>query len=148
MITGFITREAAEELFKHEAFLFSTTSEGVAQYRMIELFGEPAVRLMQDNMKYQGYLVAGEDFNAIGAASEERPMLYYFHKRGFMKFVSEHNYLTAMQEHRTSDGGKRADEMWAERDRELAEREAEEERKRQERKAKREAKARERKGVE
>lgn len=143
MITGFITREAAEELFKQEAFLFSATSEGVAEYRAVELFGESALKLIK-----RGHLVGGVDYNLVGDVSNDRPMMKFFYKKGFMEIVAEHNYSLAMQEYRASQSGCLLDALEMERLAELEAKEAEEERKRQERKAKREAKAKERKGVE
>lgn len=122
MITEPLNREAAEELFKQEAIVMSGTgAEGIAQYRIVELFGEPAALFMSRCMSYEGYLVGGRDYNATGAASTDRPMLYYFYKAGFMKIVAEHNYLLSLQAHRASEGGSRIDALWKEREAELEE---------------------------
>lgn len=149
MITTPLSREAAEQLFTEEAIVMSGTgAEGIAQYRIVELFGEPAAAFMERNIKAEGYLIGGKDYNATGAASIDRPMIYYLYKAGFYKVVAEHNYLLSLQAHKASEGGSIVDALWRKREQDLAEREAEEEAKRAERAAKRKAarEAKEREG--
>ena len=140
MITEPLNREAAEQLFTQEAIIMSGTgAEGIAQYRIVELFGEPAAAFMERNIRHEGYLVGGRDYNSSGAASLDRPMITYLYKAGFMKIVAEHNYLLTLQAHRASEGGAIVDKLWREREERLAALDAEEARKKQEKKAKREA---------
>ena len=149
MITTPLSKEAAEQLFTEEAIVMSGTgAEGIAQYRIVELFGEPAAAFMERNIKAEGYLIGGKDYNATGAASIDRPMIYYLYKAGFYKVVAEHNYLLTLQAHKASEGGSIVDALWRKREQDLAEKEAVEEAKRAERAAKRKAarEAKEREG--
>ena len=138
MIEGMLNKAAAEELFEKEAILFGL-SDAVPFYRAIELFGEEAARFFDENIKFDGYLHGGEDWNAMGACSDERPLTHYLYKTGFLKLVTEHNYLCVIKAHNESEGGHILDRYWEERIRKLDEADAEEERKRAERKAKRAA---------
>lgn len=111
MIKEPLSKEQTEELFRAEALLFGA-SEGVPQYRIVELFGEPAAIFIDRNMKHEGYLVGGRDFNSWGECSKDRPMINYFYKAGFYKIVSEHNYLLTLQAHKSSEGGAIVDRLW------------------------------------
>ena len=66
-------------------------------------------------------------------------MTNYLYKDGFLKLVTEHNYLCVIKAHKESEGGHIFDRYWEERSRRIEEREAEENRKREEHKAKRAA---------
>ncbi len=138
MIDEVLNKAAAVELFEKEAVLFGT-SDVVPFYRAIELFGEEAAMFFDRTIKFEGYLEGGKDWNAWGACTDERPMTNYLYKAGFLKLVTEHNYLRVIKAHKESEGGHIFDRYWEERNRRLEEREAEEERKRAERKAKRAA---------
>ena len=138
MIEGMLNKAAAIELFEKEAVLFGL-SDAVPFYRAIELFGEEAARFFDANIRFEGYLEGGMDWNSWGACTDERPMRDYLYKAGFLKLVTEHNYLCAIKAHNESEGGHIFDRYWKERLRKLEELEAEEERKRAERKAKRAA---------
>lgn len=138
MISEVLNKTAAVELFEKEAILFGT-SDVVPFYRAIELFGEEAAAFFDRTIKFDGYLKDGEDWNAWGACSDERPITNYLYRAGFLKLVTEHNYLRVIKAHKESEGGRIFDRYWEERERRLEEREAEEERKRAERKAKRAA---------
>ena len=149
MITTPLSKEAAEQLFTEEAIVMSGTgAEGIAQYRIVELFGEPAAAFMERNIKAEGYLIGGKDYNATGAASIDRPLIYYLYKAGFYKVVAEHNYLLSLQAHKASEGGSIVDALWRERELELERLEQEQEAKKAERAAKRKAarEAKEREG--
>lgn len=138
MIQETLNKAAAIELFEKEAVLFGT-SDAVPFYRAIELFGESAATFFDRTIKFEGYLDGGADWNAWGACTDDRPMTNYLYKAGFLKLVTEHNYLCVIKAHAESEGGRIFDKCWEERSRRLEEREAEEERKRAERKAKRAA---------
>lgn len=138
MIDEVLNKTAAVELFEKEAILFGT-SDAVPFYRAIELFGEEAAAFFSENIKWEGYLKGGEDWNAWGACTDKRPMTNYLYKAGFLKLVTEHNYMLVIKAHNESEGGHIFDRYWEERNRRIDERDAEEERKRAERKAKRAA---------
>lgn len=138
MIDEVLNKAAAVELFEKEAILFGT-SDVVPFYRAIELFGEEAAAFFDENIKWEGYLKGGEDWNAWGACTDERPITNYLYKAGFLKLVTEHNYQLVIKAHSESEGGHIFDRYWEERSRRIEEAEAEEERKRAERKAKRAA---------
>ena len=66
MIDEALNKAAAIELFEKEAVLFGT-SDAVPFYRAIELFGEEAAAFFDNNIKWEGYLKGGEDWNGMGA---------------------------------------------------------------------------------
>ena len=138
MIEEMLSKAAAVELFEKEAILFGT-SDAVPFYRAIELFGEEAARFFDENIRFEGYLEGGIDWNSWGACTDERPMRNYLYKAGFLKLVTEHNYLRVIKTHNESEGGHIFDRYWEERSRKLDEADAEAERKRAEKKAKRAA---------
>ncbi|MDE5589045.1 MAG: hypothetical protein K2J60_07865 [Acetatifactor sp.] len=138
MIEEVLNKAAAVELFESEAILLGQ-SDVVPFYRAIELFGEEAARFLDENAFIDGYVNCGVDWNGMGACSVERPFTSYLYKFGFLKVVTEHNYLRVIKAHKESEGGHILDRYSEERNRRLEEREAEEERKREERKAKRAA---------
>lgn len=110
MIKEPLNREAAEQIFQQEAICFGCI-DAIPQYRVIELFGEHIAYFMEKNMKQKGLLDIGRDCGLIGYGTEERPLLTYFVKEGFMKIVSEHNYLCVIAAHAESDAGRLADEL-------------------------------------
>jgi len=138
MIDEVLNKAAAVELFEKEAILFGT-SDVVPFYRAIELFGEEAAIFFDKNIKWDGYLKSGEDWSSWGACTDERPITSYLYKAGFLKLVTEHNYLRVIKAHKESEGGRIFDKYWEERGRRLKEADAEEERKRAEKRAKRAA---------
>ena len=138
MIDEVLNKAAAVELFEKEAILLGT-SDVVPFYRAVELFGEEAAIFFDKNIKWEGYLKGGEDYNAWGSCTDEKPMTSYLYRAGFLKLVTEHNYLRVIKAHKVSEGGHILDRYSEERDRRLAELDAEEECKRAERKAKRAA---------
>lgn len=138
MIDEVLNKAAAVELFESEAILLGQ-SDVVPFYRAIELFGEEAAMFFDRTIKFEGYLDGGADWNAWGACTDDRPMTNYLYKAGFLKLVTEHNYLRVIKAHKESEGGRIFDRYWEERCRRLDEQEAEEERKRAERRAKRAA---------
>lgn len=137
-ITKTLNKAEATELFEKEAVLFGT-SDAVPFYRAIELFGESAAVFFDRTIKAEGYLECGKDWNAWGACTDDRPITNYLYKAGFLKLVTEHNYLCVIKAHAESEGGRIFDRYWEERCRRIDELDAEEERKRAERKAKRAA---------
>lgn len=138
MIEHTLNRRQADELFDREACLFGE-SNGIPEYRIVELFGEWAAAFIEGNIHYNGYLYGGEDWNGFGGSSAERPILRFLYREGLYKVVSEHNYILTLAGHRSSAAGRVVDAQWKRRHEELEAAEAEEERKRQERKAKRAA---------
>lgn len=133
-----LNKAEAVELFEKEAILFGT-SDVIPFYRAIELFGEEAAAFFSKNIKWEGYLKGGEDWNAWGACTEKRPITNYLYKAGFLKLVTEHNYHIVIKAHSESEGGRIFDRYWEKRNRRIEEQDAEEERKRAERRAKRAA---------
>lgn len=105
----------------------------------VELFEKEAAAFFSENIKWEGYLKGGEDWNAWGACTEKRPITNYLYKAGFLKLVTEHNYQIVIKAHSESEGGRIFDRYWEERNRRIEEQDAEEERKRAERRAKRAA---------
>lgn len=142
MIKEPLSRAAAEQIFNQEAICFGDR-DAIPLYRMVELFGEAAGYYIERNMGYEKYLVSGRDYNARGSGSAESPIVDYFYKEGFIKVVTNHNYLYSVAAHEESDAGKFWDELMKQRnkriDREDADAAAKDETKRQERKTKREA---------
>ena len=142
MIKEPLSRAAAEQIFNQEAICFGDR-DAIPLYRMVELFGEAAGYYIERNMGYEKYLVGGRDYNARGSGSAESPIIDYFYKEGFIKVVTNHNYLYSVAAHAESGAGKFWDELMKQRnkriDREDADVAAKDETKRQERKTKREA---------
>ena len=133
-----LNRQAAEDLFEDEAILFGEIN-GVPEFRIVEIFGEWAGVFVEQNLSFGGYLEGGRDWNGWGDCGQERPMLHYLYRRGFLKIVSEHNYRLTLQAHRSSEAGKVVDHLWQLRREAQEAADREEERKRAERKAKRDA---------
>ncbi|MDE7131325.1 MAG: hypothetical protein K2O65_05955 [Lachnospiraceae bacterium] len=138
MINEVLNKDAAVELFEREAILMGENNV-VPFYRAVELFGEEAAIFFDRNMGYGNYLKFGGDYSGWGACSIERPFTSYLYKAGFLKLVTEHNYLRIIKAHKESEAGNILDRYEEERSRRIDERDAEEERKRAERKAKRAA---------
>lgn len=133
-----LSRQAAEALFDNEAILFGDTN-GIPEYRIVEIFGEWAGVFIEKHIHHNGYLEGGRDYNSWGDCGAERPMLHHLYRNGFYKIVSEHNYRLTLQAHRSSEAGKVVDALWQARRERTEAAEREEERKREERKAKRAA---------
>ena len=138
MIDYTLNRQQADELFDREAILFGK-SNGVPEFRMVELFGEWAGEFFEKHAHHNGHMNGGEDYNTWGDCGSDRPILHYLCRSGFLKIVSEHNYRQALAGHRESEAGRVVDALWQARSERLEAQEAEEERKRAERRAKREA---------
>ncbi len=146
MIEGILNKSAAVELFDKEAILLCD-HDVMPLYRAVELFGEEAAIFFDNHDKgVNGYLQGGRDWNGVGACTEERPFIEYLYKAGFLKLVTEHNYLRVVQAHRESEGGHIIDRYAEERNRLLDARDEEDRRKAAERKARRAAKKREKSG--
>lgn len=92
MIKEPLSSAAAEQIFMQEAICFGNR-DAIPLYRMVELFGESAGYYIERNMGFEKYLVGGRDYNSRGSGSEEAPIIDYFYKEGFMKVVTNHNYL-------------------------------------------------------
>ena len=115
-----INKTEAMEIFEKEAILLG--SEDVLPfYKAIDIFGEMAAAFINDNMGYEKYLKGGVDYNALGACSESRPIMYYFYKAGFLKLVIEYNYLLSIQEYKNSKGGSIFDKYMEQRSKQLNE---------------------------
>lgn len=133
-----LNRVQADTLFDNEAILFGNTN-GIPEYRIVELFGEWAAAFIERNIHYNGYLNGGEDWNGWGDCSAEKPMLHFLYRAGLYKVVSEHNYILMLAGHRSSAAGRVVDAQWQRRHKEQEAAEAEKARKREERRAKRAA---------
>lgn len=138
IIEKMLNKTETNELFENEAILLCGQN-AIPYYRVVELFGEMAAVFIESNQKYNGYLAGGLDYNSCGACTEERPMLSYLLKPGFLKVVSEHNYFIALQKHKESNGGQLIDKYFEERYRQMEEQEEADRKKAEERKAKRAA---------
>lgn len=113
MINRLLKKEEAEALFEKEAVMM-VDRNGVPYYRVIDLFGEQAARFIAENTKPDGWLKPGRDGNGFGECSAERPLINYLYKSGFIKVVSEHNYLLLCKEQKHSDGQKIFDRCFEE----------------------------------
>lgn len=138
MIAEVLNKEAAIKLFEKEAILIGRR-DVVPFYRAVELFGEEAAEFLDRCVGLKGYMESGRDWSGMGECSDERPLTQYLFRSGFLKLVTEHNYLHVIKSHQESEGGHILDRYSEERSCRMAEQEAEEERKRAERKAKRAA---------
>lgn len=136
MIKQMLNKAKAEEIFSREC-CYLNGNDVIPEYRCCELFGESAADYIERSSFRQW--VGGQDWNTAGDFSEERPSITYILKNGFMKLVSENNYLIMAKAYKESEGGKIADKYHKiSMDRLAAEEaEAEAEAKRAERKAKR-----------
>lgn len=99
-----INKAEAIELFEKEA-VFLGNEDVLPFYKAVDIFGEMAAAFIDNNMGHEKYLKGGVDYNALGACSESRPIMYYFYKTGFLKLVIEYNYLLSIQDHKNSKGG-------------------------------------------
>lgn len=113
-----INKVEAMEIFDKEAILISG-DDVLPFHRAIDIFGEMAAAFIDENMKHEGYLKGGADWNAMGACSESRPIFYYFHRAGFLKLVTEYNYLLSVKEYKNSEGGRIFDRYMEERSKRL-----------------------------
>lgn len=113
-----INKTEAMEIFEKEAILLGG-EDVLPFYKAIDIFGEMAAAFIEDNMKYEGYLKGGVDYNALGACSESRPIMYYFYKAGFLKLVIEYNYLLSIQDYKKSKGGNILDKYMEQRSKRL-----------------------------
>ena len=141
MITTFLNKVAAEQLFSEEAIVMANGAEVIPEYRIVEIFGESSAIFMEKNMKYDGYLKWGSDCTSMGGDSIDI-MINYLYKSGFYKIVAYHNYLCSVQAHRASKAGSIVDALWKAREERIAAKDAEDaanEAKRAERAAKRKA---------
>lgn len=111
IIEKMLNSTEANELFENKAILLCGQN-AIPYYRVVELFGETAAIFIESNQKYNGYLTGGLDYNSCGACTEERPLLSYLLKPGFLKVVSEHNYFIALQKHKESNGGQLIDKYF------------------------------------
>lgn len=134
MIKEMLSKAKAEEIFSREC-CYMNGCDVIPEYRCYELFGESAADYIERSSFRQW--VGGQDWNVKGDFSEERPSITYILKSGFMKLVSENNYLIMTKAYKESEGGKIADKYHKISENRLAEKEAEAEAKRAERKAKR-----------
>ena len=133
MIKTMLTKAQAEELFNQNCALFFG-DDGVMEHRVIELFGESMVDILNSR-----FLEPGRDYNGAGSCAPNDPCLTYLYKRGFFKIVATHNHRLQVEAHMSSEAGKALDAARKKRSDELAARDAEDERKRQERVEKRKA---------
>lgn len=90
MYKTFLNKEKAEEIFNAES-LYLGSGNVIPCYRVTEMFGEWIREFAVKNLE------SGGDFNAWGDC-RERPLIFYFHKSGFMKIVAERNYLLMADE--------------------------------------------------
>lgn len=111
LITEPLSKAVAEELFYREA-IYMFGADAIPEYRIYELFGEPAAEYVERNRRIGGQLVNGRDCNTAGDCSESRPARNYFRKAGFMQLVTEHNYLIMVEAYKESEGGAIADKYW------------------------------------
>lgn len=133
-----LSRAQADALFDANSILFGL-SNGVPEYRIVEIFGEWAGAFVEGNIMNGGHLISEADWNAWGSCTTERPTIHYLYRAGFLKVVSEHNYRLALAGHRASEGGRVVDALWQARRERIAAQDAVDERKRAERRAKRAA---------
>ncbi len=138
MIEHTLNLQQADDFFDREAILFGK-SNGIPEYRIVELFGEWAGAFFVKHAHCNGYMIAGEDFNSLGGGSSDIPLIHFLYRAGFRKVVTEHNFRCAVAHHRSNEAGRVVDVLWQARHERLEAAEAEEERKRQARRKKRAA---------
>lgn len=118
-LTGRTIKKAeAIEIFDKESICI-LGNDVLPFHRAIDIFGEMAAVFINENMKYEGYLKGGTDWNAMGACSESRPIIYYFQRAGFLKLVTEYNYQLSVKEYKNSEGGRIFDKYREERSKRL-----------------------------
>ena len=135
MIEGYLSKAKAAELFEQECMV-QHGYDAVPEYRIAELFGLEAARWIERNIRADGFLVPGRDWNASGSCEPGDPFLHHFYLSGFMKIVSAHNRRVHVAAHTSSEAGRAVDAIWEERSRRLEEKDAEEEARREERRRK------------
>lgn len=118
IITKPLSKEQATELFQEESILFGD-SNAIPQFRVVELFGDCAANFIDQNLKYNGYLVSGIDHNAMGSCDEEHPLMHYFYWRGFKKIVVNHNYELSLIAEKESKAKPLIDDLWNAREKRL-----------------------------
>ena len=133
MIDKTLNKAETIELFEKEAVLFGT-NDAIPFYCVVDLFGEEAAAFFDRTINFGGFLEGGSDWNAWGACTDERPITFYLYSAGFLKMVTEHNYLHVIKAHKKSESGHILDKYWEECKRRIEEADAEEEQKQAERK--------------
>ena len=118
MIEGYLSKAKAVELFEQECMV-QHGYDAVPEYRIAELFGLEAVRWIERNIRADGFLVPGRDWNVYGSCVHDAHTLHYFHLSGFMKIVSAHNRLVHVAAHTSSEAGRAIDAIWEERSKRL-----------------------------
>lgn len=115
-----LSRQAAIDLFEKEAALFDSTN-GIPEYRVMELFGEWAISYFENNRGWKRIFECGEDWNTWGSGNRKRPFIHFLYRQGFFKIVSEHNYRLSFAAHRESEAGKIIDILHQKQDEQLEE---------------------------
>lgn len=118
MIEGYLSKAKATELFEQECMV-QYGDDAVPEYRIAELFGLEAARWIERNIRADGFLVPGRDWNASGSCEPGAPFLHYFYLSGFMKIVSAHNRRVHVAAHTSSEAGRAVDAIWEERSKRL-----------------------------
>lgn len=134
-----LSKAQADALFNKECILIGSR-DAIAEFRMVELFGEWLASWAEEHSKHEGFLQGGRDFNSYcsvfgGEAHEIR----YFTITGFYKAVTHHNVVNHIHDHQQSPAGQIIDEVWKARAAKQAAADAEEIRQMDEAKAKRAA---------
>ena len=125
MIEGYLSKAKATELFEQECMV-QYGDDAVPEYRIAELFGLEAARWIERNIRADGFLVPGRDWNVYGSCVHDVHTLHYFYLSGFMKIVSAHNRRVHVAAHTSSKAGRAIDAIWEERSKRLEEKDAEE----------------------
>ena len=86
-----LSREKAEEIFNHEA-VYLSNYDCIPCHRVTEIFGEWTEEYSKDKLEN------GSHRNAIGTYSDDRPLIYYLSKQGFLQIVAEYNYRLLVKE--------------------------------------------------
>ena len=114
IITKPLSHEEASILFDANA-VFLGKADAIEAHRIVELFGEPAARFIDENTYHGGYMEPGTDYNASGSCAPDDPCLNYYYFSGFLKVVSNHNHRLQVLAHKQSEGGAIWDTVWEER---------------------------------
>lgn len=102
MIETTLSLQQAEALFQQEGIMLGSENT-LPVFRAVELFGATAGEWIKKNMGDQPHqLHGGEDYNARGSCTKERPLIYYLRRSGFFKLVTEHNYRILAQQYKSS----------------------------------------------
>lgn len=112
LITKPLSKAEAAAIFAENA-VFHEGNDAIEIHRIVELFGEPIARFIEEAYLYTGTMEILIDIRVSGTGGEDA-ILHYCYFSGFLKAVSQHNHLLQVISHRQSEGGAVWDRIAAE----------------------------------